>query len=59
MMLACKKCMMLTEQESCPSCGGEVSKEWQGMIVIVDHTQSEVARHMGIKGNGKYALKVR
>jgi DNA-directed RNA polymerase subunit E" len=58
-MFACKRCMLLTEQDKCPFCGGEVSKEWQGMIVILDHTQSEVAAHMGIKANGKYALKVR
>jgi len=58
-MLACKKCMFLTEQEKCPLCGGELSKEWQGMVVIVDHESSEVAKHMGIKANGKFALKVR
>ncbi len=59
MMLACKKCMLLTEQEKCPQCGGDVSKEWQGMVVILDHSQSTVAKHMGISSNGKYALKVR
>ena len=51
--------MLLTEQDKCPQCGGEVSKEWQGMVVILDHSSSEVAKHMGIKSNGKYALKVR
>jgi len=58
-MLACKKCMFLTEQEECPLCGGELSKDWQGMVVILDSDGSEVAQHMGIKANGKYALKVR
>ncbi|MGA1821596.1 MAG: transcription elongation factor subunit Spt4 [Thermoplasmatota archaeon] len=58
-MLACKKCMLLTEQEKCPLCGGELSKEWQGMLVVVDHGRSKIAEHMGIKVNGKYALKVR
>lgn len=58
-MLACKKCMLLTEQEKCPLCGGELSKEWQGMLVIVDHGKSIIADHMEIKVNGKYALKVR
>lgn len=58
-MLACKKCMLLTDQEVCPLCGGELSKEWQGMLVVVDHSRSDIAQHMGIKANGKYALKVR
>ncbi len=58
-MMACKKCMFLTEQEKCPLCGGELSKDWQGMVVILDSDGSEVAQHMGIKANGKYALKVR
>ena len=43
----------------CPLCGGELSKEWQGMLVVVDHGKSKIADHMGIKVNGKYALKVR
>jgi len=59
MMMACKRCMFLTEEEVCPLCGGEVSKDWQGMLVILDHEASDIARHMEIKANGKYALKVR
>jgi len=51
--------MFLTDQDKCPLCGGELSKEWQGMLVILDWENSEVAEHMGIKANGKYALKVR
>ncbi len=51
--------MFLTDQEKCPLCGGELSKEWQGMIVILDWESSKVAAHMGIRANGKYALKVR
>lgn len=58
-MLACKKCMFLTDQDKCPLCDGDLSKEWQGMIVILDWESSEVAAHMGIRANGKYALKVR
>lgn len=58
-MLACKKCMFLTEEEKCPLCSGEVSKDWQGMLVIIDHTSSDIAEHMGIKANGRFALKVR
>ena len=56
---ACKKCRYLTSEKICPICGGETSREWQGYLVIVDHTKSEIARKMGIENNGRYALKVR
>ncbi|MFW6195726.1 MAG: transcription elongation factor subunit Spt4 [Thermoplasmatota archaeon] len=56
---ACKKCNHLTEENECPLCGGEVSREWQGYLVIIDHEHSQLAKKMGIKTNGKFALKVR
>jgi len=56
---ACKTCSAITEEDKCPLCGGETSKEWQGYVVIIDHTKSEIAKRMGINVNGKFALKVR
>ncbi|MDG6220689.1 MAG: DNA-directed RNA polymerase subunit E [Candidatus Thermoplasmatota archaeon] len=56
---ACKKCQFLTEGESCPKCGGETSREWQGYVYILDYTVSAIAKSMGIESNGTYALKVR
>jgi len=56
---ACKKCRYLTTEKICPICGGETSREWQGYLIIVDYTKSEIAKKMGIEHNGKYALKVR
>ena len=56
---ACKKCFHITDEDVCPLCGGQTSKEWQGYVVIVDHTRSEIARKMGLNANGKYALRVR
>ncbi|OPX62459.1 MAG: Transcription elongation factor Spt4 [Methanomassiliicoccales archaeon PtaB.Bin134] len=56
---ACKVCSAITEEDVCPLCGGETSKEWQGYVVIIDHTRSEIAKRMGINVNGKFALKVR
>jgi len=49
----------LTEDNECPLCGSEVSREWQGYLVIIDHENSTLAKKMGIKANGKFALKVR
>jgi DNA-directed RNA polymerase subunit E" len=56
---ACKKCSVITEEDKCPLCGGDASKEWQGYVVILDHSKSEIARRMGIHVNGKFALRVR
>ena len=58
-MKACKNCHMITDQDKCPNCSGELSKEWQGYVIILDHTKSEIAKKMNIAVNGKFALKVR
>jgi len=56
---ACKKCFHVTDEDVCPLCGSPTSKDWQGYVIVVDHTRSEIARKMGIHANGKYALRVR
>jgi len=56
---ACKVCSAITEEDKCPLCGGETYKDWQGYVVIIDHTKSEIAKRMNIDKNGKFALKVR
>jgi DNA-directed RNA polymerase subunit E" len=56
---ACKHCSFITEEDVCPLCGNPTSKEWQGYVIILDHTKSEIAKRMGINVNGKFALRVR
>jgi len=56
---ACKHCNYITELETCPLCNSPTSKEWQGYVVIADHARSEIAKRLGIKTNGKFALRVR
>lgn len=56
---ACKECSFISEEDSCPRCGGDTTREWQGYLAITDYTKSEIAERMGIKANGRYALKVR
>jgi DNA-directed RNA polymerase subunit E" len=56
---ACKNCSTISEEEVCPRCGRETSKDWQGYLIIVDHAKSEIAKKVGITANGKYALRVR
>jgi DNA-directed RNA polymerase subunit E" len=59
LMKACKNCSFITEEDVCPLCGNQTSKDWQGYVIIIDHTKSEIAKRMGINVNGKFALKVR
>jgi len=59
LLKACKNCSFITEEDVCPLCGNQTSKEWQGYVIIIDHTRSEIAKRMGINVNGKFALKVR
>lgn len=56
---ACKQCNLVTTEDVCPVCGGQTSREWQGYLVILDYTKSEIAKKMNIEHNGKYALRVR
>jgi DNA-directed RNA polymerase subunit E" len=56
---ACKQCSFISEEDVCPRCGGQTSKEWQGYLAVLDFEKSEIAKKMGISANGKYALKVR
>ena len=56
---ACKHCSFITEEDVCPLCGNQTSKDWQGYVIILDHTKSEIAKRMGINVNGKFALRVR
>ena len=59
-MKACKQCHLIVEEgEICPRCKGTLSREWQGYAIIIDFNRSDIARQIGVKENGKYALKVR
>jgi DNA-directed RNA polymerase subunit E" len=56
---ACKTCRTITDQNKCPRDGGEVSREWQGYLIVIDPDKSEIARKMGIHEAGRYALRVK
>ena len=59
MSKACKNCHLLTEEVLCPNCGGQTSKNWSGLLTIIDPAASELAKTMNISKAGTYALKVR
>lgn len=58
-MKACTGCLFLSEEDRCPICEGDTTRDWQGFVIILDFSRSEIAKKMGFRHNGKYALKVR
>ncbi len=58
-MRACKLCNFISEESTCPQCGDETSKDWQGYVIIVDPATSKLAQQMNIRTPGSYALRVR
>ena len=61
MTKACRDCHLIIEEgDKCPAChGANLSKEWNGFVVVTDVANSVVAKKMQIDTPGKYALKVR
>jgi len=58
---ACRDCHRIVESgRSVCMCGSNsISMDWSGYVVIIDAEESEIAKELGIKKEGQYALKVR
>lgn len=57
---ACKNCKFISNGPVCPNCKStNLSDDWSGLVVIMDPSVSDVAKRMGIKAAGRYALRVR
>jgi DNA-directed RNA polymerase subunit E" len=55
---ACRKCKRLTKEKVCPYCNStDLTPSWKGSLVILD-LESEIAKMLGIKEKGRYALYV-
>lgn len=51
---------MIYEGPECPSChSNQFSNNFQGRIHILDPEKSEIAKKVGIKMKGEYAIKVK
>jgi len=55
-----KNCKIFVSGEVCPICkGNQFTESWKGRIYVVDANKSEIAKNIGIKNKGEYALKIR
>ena len=56
--MACRKCKFITTGKVCPACkSSDLTRDWNGMILVVDPANSQIARTLGITEKGKYAIK--
>lgn len=60
MRKACVKCKRIYDStEVCTECKEKLSQSWKGLIIIVDPENSEIAKNLGIKKQGKYAISTK
>ncbi len=57
---ACRECRYIVEEgDVCPNCGSKnLTSFWKGMVIVIDPEKSEIAKKLGIKRPGKYALQL-
>jgi DNA-directed RNA polymerase subunit E" len=57
---ACRKCRRIVDGPICPVCHeSDLTKTFEGYIVILKPENSEVATEIGATTPGKYALKIK
>ncbi len=55
---ACKNCGIIHDKEKCPKCGSKESTDsFRGRIIVFDPEKSEIAKNLGIKDKGNFAIK--
>ena len=58
--MVCKECHRLVTGQVCDACNSaSLTSDWSGYVVIIDTEKSLIAKRLGVKVPGKYALKVR
>ena len=57
---ACRECHLISPGTVCPRCKtATLSDDFSGLVIVIDPKESEIAKTMGIKEKGRYALRVR
>ena len=56
---ACRQCKIFVEGDECPICkSSQFVMNWKGRIAVLDNGRSDLAKKIGIKVKGEYAIKV-
>jgi DNA-directed RNA polymerase subunit E" len=57
---ACRSCRYIVSGDACPLCQGtDLTKDWEGYILMVKPEESKIASEIGATTPGKYALKLK
>tara|TARA_B100000768_G_scaffold111813_1_gene103545 strand:- start:136 stop:345 length:210 start_codon:yes stop_codon:yes gene_type:complete len=58
---ACGECGLILQDDvdQCPRCpSAPTTTDWQGYVIIIHPSRSEIAERLNIDQSGRYALKV-
>lgn len=51
--------LIISQGDTCPICGkSNLTSKWSGYILVLNAEKSEIAKKMGLKINGAYALHI-
>ncbi|MGQ9478544.1 MAG: transcription elongation factor subunit Spt4 [Thermoproteota archaeon] len=57
---ACLNCKMISDSSKCPNCGGEeFTSEWVGEVFIFNPEASILAKIIGARVVGRYAVRLK
>jgi DNA-directed RNA polymerase subunit E" len=57
--MACRKCKRVTTEKVCPACkSSDLTPDWNGVVLVVDPSNSKISKTLAITQKGKYAIKV-
>ena len=47
--MACRKCKRVTTEKVCPGCkSSDLTPDWNGVVLVVDPTNSEISKTLAI-----------
>ena len=57
---ACKECKRIVKGNICPACKtSELTRNWKGIVIVINPSESLIAKEAGITAPGKYAIRVK
>ena len=60
MKKACKQCRALADGGMCPVCKNtDFANSWNGRIILIDPSNSAIAKRLSVTAAAEYAIKTR
>lgn len=57
--MACRNCKRVNVGKVCANCkSSDLTPDWNGVVLVVNPSNSIIAKTLGIDKKGKYAIKV-